>query len=217
MHRIATGLKVGLVLALLYAAARGSAAAWVPLEQATAWGRFDDTVADAGGSEWVREPPVVWAAARGARLLDMPSHRILDRTVGAAWAVNHPRVAPLAVVAIPVVVLSLLGFLIGLTIPRPAPVTEPGVDEPTAMALAQWEARYGRTLAVVAFALAVVGTAAYGFVTGFVAVVVAFRARRHLAKGVSGRFLTALTVLIGALEALAWLAALVSEYHPRAL
>ena len=65
-----------------------------------------------------------------------------------------------------------------------------------------------------ALALAAVGWAAYGFLVGPVAVVMGLRARRLLPAG-KGRGRAGLAVVLGALEALAWLAALLLKWHPR--
>lgn len=223
MRRIRTGLAYGLVVALWYVAVRGSAAAWAPMEETLA-----------GAS-------IGWAARCGGQALDAPGYRLLDAAVGANWALNQRDPAALLVVAVPVVALFGLGFLVGLirgpgqlgdstggvSAPSPHPFptgmgskgegfpTLRSPDPPAEGPEAAAEARFGRSLAVIALALALAGAAAYGFVTGFGAVVVGLRARRHLPRGASGRRLAALAVAIGTLDALAWMAVLVTAWHPR--
>jgi hypothetical protein len=187
--RLTTGLKFGLVAALFYAAVRGSAAAWAPMEA-------------------MMHESVGWAAQRGAYALDMPGHHVLTAWKGENWAHNNPDPAALLVVALPMAALSLLGFMAGVAVgPGRRATLDPERDA--------GEVRVGGSLAVSAFALALAGTAGYGFLTGFVAVVLAFRAWRHLPRGARGRCAAVLAVLLGAFDSLAWIVVLVTTWHPR--
>jgi hypothetical protein len=184
MRRIAAGLRYGLVAMLFYAAVRGSAASWEHLE--------------------VVGPSVGWAAAQGARLLDMPGHRVLLAWKGESWGPNHPDEAALFVVALPVGLVFIVGFGVGLLVPRRVRRELPEAE-------AAVEARFGRTLALGAVALALVGAKAYGFLLGFLAVVAALLARRHLPPRTPGRWLTVVAIGLGTLASLAWLFLLVTH------
>ncbi len=194
--RFVTGLKFGLVAMLFYVAIRGSAAAWAPL----------------GSSDL----PVGWAAECGGRLLDIPGHLILNRWKGENWALQpgderrpgNRDLAALFVVALPMAGCFGLGFLAGL-------IRGPGKRVDLDREMDDGELRVGRSLALLALALAFAGMAGYGFVTGFVAVVVALRARRHLPRHALGRAAAAWALLLGTLDAFAWIVILVTFWHPR--
>jgi len=189
MRRLRAGLVFGLVLMLFYVAVRGSAAAWEPYE------------------ETMRGESIGWAARCGGQALDVPGYRVLGAVAGATWALNHGDAAALVVVGLPMAALFVLGLVLGL-VHRPR--TRPPMHAPSAPA----EVHCGQSLALIALAVALVGMAAYGFVTGFIAVVIGLRARRHMPKAVAGRGWALLAVMLGTVEALAWLAVLVTTWHP---
>lgn len=187
-----TGLRWGLVAMLFYAAVRGSAAAWAP---------YDETL---------KGESIGWAARCGGQLLDAPGYRLLDAAAGGAWALNHRDAAALAVAGMWLGLLFALGFAAGS-------LRGGGAVEGCRFPLERAEARFGRSLALIALAAALAGVAAYGFVTGFLAVVVGLEARKYLAGGTRGRGWATLAVALGTLEALVWLGRLVTAWHPTAL
>lgn len=186
--KVRSGLTVGLVVMLGYVAIRGSAAAWAPFEALPL--------------------SIGWAARCGGQVLDIPGYGVLDAVKGAAWKFNHEPAAALAVLLMSLGAWFAVGFVAGL-------LRTPGhgdAEEPVDRA----EERVGRSLAWIALALAVVGTAAYGFVTGFAAVVVGVQARRHLVRGAQGRRLSGVAIALGTAVALVWITVLLTDWVPPA-